>query len=266
MNPTPYGRLAIAVFGGLLGLGAVAAAQTVDFLVQESAVGPVVRDAPYSAESVTTFTQTLGDGTRIERQLTGKVYRDRAGRVRREQTISGLAALDPGRDSQPLVTIVDPVAGASYVLDSSRRVAQRTVIGNRALMGQPPPPPPPPPLPAGGVTDPAAPPPPPSAPGRPAEEALGTRSFGDLTVVGRRTRMRIPPGEIGNDRPIDVTTERWESRDLRVVVLLRHDDPRTGRVTYRLTEIKRGDPSPDLFSVPAGYAVVDTSASPRRDQ
>ena len=71
MNPTRCGRLAIAVFGGLLALDRAAGGQTVDFLVQEGAVGPVVRDAPYSAESVTTFTQTLGDGTRIERQLTG---------------------------------------------------------------------------------------------------------------------------------------------------------------------------------------------------
>jgi hypothetical protein len=66
MNPTRCRRLAIAVFGGLAALDAAAAGQTVDFLGQVSAVGPIVRDAPYTAESVTTFTQTLGDGTRID--------------------------------------------------------------------------------------------------------------------------------------------------------------------------------------------------------
>ena len=52
--------------------------------------------------------------SRIEQTTTAKFYRDGAGRVRREQTILGLAALaagtrqgDPSGDSQTLITI-DP--------------------------------------------------------------------------------------------------------------------------------------------------------------
>ena len=266
MNSTFRGLVAAAVFGGVLALEAAASGQTLDFIGQEQAVGPVVRDAPYAAESITTLTQTLGDGTRIERHLAGKVYRDTAGRVRREQTISGLAALDPSHDARTIVIIVDPVAGVTYTLDASRRVALRTAIPSRALLGQPPPPPPPPPPPAGGVTDPAAPPPPRPAPTQPAEESLGRRPLDGLDAIGRRTRMTIPPGEIGNDRPIDVITERWESRDLRIVVRSRHDDPRTGAIDYRLTKIARGEPDRSLFSVPADYTVVDTAASPRKQR
>ena len=33
-------------------------------------------------------------------------------------------------------------------------------------------------------------------------------------------------------------------------------DPRTGDEIFRLTNIRRGEPSPDLFQVPAGYRIV----------
>ena len=66
----------------------------------------------------------------------------------------------------------------------------------------------------------------------------------------------IPIGQIGNDRPIEITDERWESPDLKVLVLSRHHDPQTGDVEYRLTNISRGEPPPDLFMVPADYTVL----------
>ena len=44
--------------------------------------GPVVTDAPFSAEATTTITQILGDGTRIEQRTSARFYRDRTGRVR----------------------------------------------------------------------------------------------------------------------------------------------------------------------------------------
>src|SRR5205823_12356535 len=50
-------------------------------------VGPVVTGEPFSAEAVTTVTQTLSDGSRIEQRTSAKFYRDGGGRVRREQSI-----------------------------------------------------------------------------------------------------------------------------------------------------------------------------------
>src|SRR5688572_12363058 len=52
--------------------------------------GPVVTNAPFSADAVTTITQVLMDGTRIEQTTTARFYRDSAGRVRSEQTVLGL--------------------------------------------------------------------------------------------------------------------------------------------------------------------------------
>jgi hypothetical protein len=87
-----------------------------------------------------------------------------------------------------------------------------------------------------------------------SEELLGTRQFEGVRALGRKTTT-IPTGRIGNDRPIEITDERWESPDLRMLVYLRNSDPRTGVVEYRLTNINRADPPANLFTIPADYTV-----------
>src|SRR5215471_17331579 len=52
--------------------------------------GPVVKNAPYSAEAVTETIQTLADGNRIVQNSTSKIYRDSAGRTRREQAFKAI--------------------------------------------------------------------------------------------------------------------------------------------------------------------------------
>jgi hypothetical protein len=42
-----------------------------------------------------------------------------------------------------------------------------------------------------------------------------------------------------------------------MVVLMKHNDPRFGETTFRLTNITRGDTTPDLFAEPQGYRTVD---------
>jgi hypothetical protein len=69
-------------------------------------------------------------------------------------------------------------------------------------------------------------------------------------------------GRIGNKLPIEVVSERWHSPELNVVVFTRHADPRSGERTYRLENIKREEPSAELFKVPADYAL---RAAPARD-
>lgn len=263
MTPLARRRLVRHVIVGLVA-GAVArgAAQTASFVGSEAAMGVTVRDAPYTAEATTTLTQTLGDGNRIERTTTARLYRDRAGRVRRELTVMGLAALNPAAESQLLITIVDPVAGVTHVLDPRTRTARRMGIDPRTLSTAPPPPPPPPPGAAGLDGDPAAPPPPPPPPPRPSEEALGTRTFAGIQAVGRRSRTTIPAGYIGNERPIEIVDERWQSPDLRVLAYSRHDDPRTGTVEYRLVSVARAEPPADLFSVPGDYTIVSAAPPP----
>src|SRR5262245_1530515 len=76
-----------------------------------------IKSAPYSAEVVTDHMQQLADGNRIVEHSSGRVYRDREGRVRREEDRPS---------GNPSVSIVDPVSGESYALDPERRIAWKT--------------------------------------------------------------------------------------------------------------------------------------------
>jgi hypothetical protein len=239
--------------------------QTLDFISLDAATSAVVTGQPYSADGVTKVTQTLADGTRIEREVRSKFYRDSAGRVRREQSILGLDSLLGGLNSEPqtAITITDPVARIVYSLDPVRQEARRLMIVGDGYYRLAVPSSLPSPAPRGPgeavITSPsiimlpsasmASLPP-------PKTESLGTRQVEGLSAAGQKTSTMIPTGRIGNDRPIEIFDERWVSSDLKVVLLSRHRDPQTGETEFRLTNIKRVEPSPDLFKVPSNNTII----------
>jgi hypothetical protein len=228
----------------------------------ESRVTP---NAPYSAESTNESIQTLADGNRIVHRMTTRVYRDSAGRTRRE-------TLDA--DGQVvLVAIADPATGQNFVFDPKiNRVVSRSVVkiqtddanpgttishttsGTTAtsdekvkvrsegsmvhvesLQGG-----------EGGntfffATTPHA---------KGQTEDLGQQTIEGVTATGKRTTTVIPAGAMGNEQPIKIVSEEWFSPELQVLVLTRHSDPRSGESTYRLTNITRTEPAKTLFEVP----------------
>ncbi|MCP9493251.1 MAG: hypothetical protein MSG64_02225 [Pyrinomonadaceae bacterium MAG19_C2-C3] len=93
-------------------------------------------------------------------------------------------------------------------------------------------------------------------------ENLGKQSFDGVEAEGTRTTRTIPAGEIGNERPLEIVSERWYAPALQAVVMTRRSDPRSGETTYRLTNINRGEPSRSLFEVPADYTVKESPAMP----
>ena len=266
----------------ILVLGAPAqdntAKQVTVFVRSESAVmGPAVKGAPYSAEEVTESTQVLADGTRIHNQSKTTVYRDGEGRIR--------------RDGPDQITIWDPVAGASYFLDPQAQTARKVRVGivgtkvhpagtvsvtTSSTMSK-----------TITVSGTAASIEKPAAEELAAErvqidrlampdglssmaiytrratgtagnkESLGTQTMEGGNAEGSRTTSTIEAGAVGNDRPIQVVSERWYSPDLQTAVMTRRNDPRTGEEIFRLTNIHRAEPGAYLFQVPAGYRVVD---------
>jgi hypothetical protein len=267
-----------------------------DFVFVASEVnfgGKVVKGAPYSAEAVTETILTLGDGNRIVNKVTSSQYRDSEGRTRREQTIKMLGALGEGGEPLQTIFINDPVAGVTYSLNSKNLTAIKSTpfrgswVGTgtgtghkfeiRVESAS-----------ASGVMMKAPLEGPPTvvsavAPeaghsfrihtesgGGPAyafrktgssenevKEQLGKQSFDGVEAEGTRTTVTIPAGEIGNERPIQIVSERWYSAELQSVVMTRHSDPRSGETTYRLTNINRAEPDKMLFEVPAGYTVKE---------
>ena len=92
-------------------------------------------------------------------------------------------------------------------------------------------------------------------------EELGVQNIEGVDAEGTRTITTIPAGGIGNERPIEITYEKWYSRDLQLVVMSKHNDPRFGEQTYRLTNIVRAEPDPSLFTPPQGYRLITEPSS-----
>lgn len=217
----------------------------IDILGVEPIDFEVVTGLPFTAEAVTEMTQELRDGNRIEQRSTTTIARDGQGRVRREQQLPMLGPMMLDSD-QRMITISDPRERTFYLLDPRRRTVSKS------------------PLPAG-------PPRPrvdgsrgerPLPPPQTVSEPLGTRQLHGLRVDGTRRTLTIPAGAFGNVGPINVITERWESPELKIVLESRRSDPRMGDVTYRVTHLERGEPAPDLFAVPADYAVIERPRPP----
>lgn len=96
------------------------------------------------------------------------------------------------------------------------------------------------------------------------KESLGKQSFDGVEAEGTRNTVTIPAGAIGNERPIQIVSERWFSAELQTVVMSRHSDPRFGETSYRLTNINRSEPDRTLFEVPAGYQITTDGPFERR--
>jgi hypothetical protein len=259
--------------------------------------GKTVKGAPYSAQAVTETIQTLGDGNRIINRSTSALYRDNDGRTRREVSIKMLGPIGDSGEPLQTVFINDPVAGVSYSLDSKTKTAHKSVpftLKSDALPGpeeglqrhfefkvE-----------NGTAAGVIARTPPPGAPGAPAtgvkqnpeynfkiqtddaggsvymfrrtgssknavKEDLGKQNIEGVEAQGTRVTITIPAGEIGNERPIEIVNEHWYSTELQMDVMTRHNDPRTGETTYRLTNINRSEPAKSLFEVPVDYTVSE---------
>jgi hypothetical protein len=237
---------------------------------------PAITSAPFTADAATEFTQTLFDGNRIERRYTTSLARDGRGRTRREQDVAILnpmvvfqgvqfhsvaaggrgapvnwtAATHHGNPPR-LVVISDPLEGATYTLDEARKEARRHPLNVKSVIHQ------------RGVElkklEAAA-----ASPDTVVEQ-LGTRQFEGVTAEGVRSTTTIPAGEIGNLNPIHVVTERWFSQELQMAVLISRKDPRSGDTVYRLTNVVRAEPPPDLFTVPADYRVIELNKARTQD-
>ena len=92
---------------------------------------------------------------------------------------------------------------------------------------------------------------------KPAGESLGKQMMEGVNAEGTRYVSTIEVGAIGNDRPIQISSESWYSADLQMVIMGKHSDPRTGDESFRVTNINRTEPAAYLFQLPAGYQISE---------
>jgi hypothetical protein len=264
--------------------------QTFEYVASQSFSfdGNVVKNAPYSAEAVTETTQPLADGNRISRKTNATLYRDSEGRTRREESLGAIGPWASSGEPSQTVFINDPVSKTNLVLDTKNKTARKmpspeqgftkmkaeldankaeaeAKMKDRGVMsvhveGG-----------TGGTIG-------WSGAGLDAaevklkaeidarklgvhgdsaqQESLGTQLIEGVQAEGTRTTHTIPAGAIGNDRPIQIVSERWYSPELQTVVMTKHSDPRMGETIYHLTNINRSEPSPSLFQAPADYTTA----------
>ena len=86
---------------------------------------PPVIDAPFSAEAVTTWRPPAGSG-RPELSATSKMFRDRAGRVRVEQTFAGQPS---AQGPQRIFVLPDPQIRLAFRFDPAARTAVEVPAG-----------------------------------------------------------------------------------------------------------------------------------------
>lgn len=261
---------------------------TFEFVSAEMSLdGKVVKGAPFSAQTSSEHVQVLGDGNRIVHRNTGAIYRDSEGRTRREQQINTVGPFTSDlKRPVPGTVIRDPVAGTTYIVDTTNRTARKlgiirvdvkekieleqvrerlkkveqkrdeaasgavaagpkgteTVVttdegqvriamsGGRSRRGPG---------------------------GEPKTESLGKQMMEGVEVEGTRTTRTIAAGEIGNEQPINIVTERWYSPELNLTVSHKFSDPRFGESTYKLLNIQRAEPNASLFQVPSDYTIEE---------
>ena len=218
---------------------------TAQFIAAEMRFGDkLITGAPFSAKIVIEDTRRLYDGSTATKKTEGAVYRDREGRTRREQpidNIGGFSVLSEDGSPQKLVFINDFPGKTHYFLDLNRKVARKNPLPDNR---------------------------PPLAEKEPKDakiESLGTKTMEGLTVEGTRTTFEIPVGQIGNDKPVQVVTEKWFSSELQVIIYSRHVDPIAGEHIFRLVNIKKTEPSADLFTVPNGFRIENPPRPDKRN-
>ncbi len=85
------------------------------------------------------------------------------------------------------------------------------------------------------------------------KEDLGIREIGGVPAHGVRETQSVPVDGKAAGKEVTVTDEYWYSDDLRINLLIKHSDPRTGTVKMTVGEIQRAEPDPALFEIPAKF-------------
>jgi hypothetical protein len=162
------------------------------------------------------------------------VYRDSSGRTRREETRnSATCSATPST-----ILISDPVAGVQYAINAQKSTYRQFTIKT----------------PPAGTATPTT-----TRPANPnqVETSLGTEAVPgtSLSAQGTQSVTTIPAGKFGNAAAITITSVRWYSPDLQIVIQSSRTDPRSGASTYQLSNISTAEPAETLFQLPSGLTL-----------
>jgi len=231
-------RFSLAAFSGFLLLSLPAtvlpsSAQTNIFLTP-------VPNAPFTAVVEVQRTRIRSDGSVFNLKSTRSIARDGIGRIHNESR-TFIPATSPSSPEIEHIHLYDPRTRTSTELDARKQTFYTRTTNH-------PPSTVPPTVRYGS----------PSGTGVPQnefskEEDLGSQEIEGVSARGVRETQNIPAEGNETGKEIVITDEYWYSDELRINVVMKHSDPRTGTTTLTVTHIARGEPDPALLEIPEGY-------------
>jgi len=220
---------------------------TVPQLSAQAARGIFVTPIPHVPFSGTVAVERSvrqANGSTLQLSATHAIARDNEGRIRNE--FRPLAPAMPGMMPAPVTVahIYDPQNRMNAYLYPLQKTYRMTILNRPPATDT--------------VDDYAS----PGAQGLPPSEFtrqddLGYRTIAGLQAHGVRMTQTLPAEASGTGTEITVTDEYWYSEDLRINLMVRHTDSRTGSYTAKVTAINRTDPPAGLFAVPADYRMAE---------
>jgi len=219
-------------------------------------VGPAprsgeIREAPFSADLVSINDHVNGQPG-INTAFHGKVARNVLG-----ETYFQMENISPFVDhTRPTrITITNPSALTVTTLDPQSKTAFVSHVSAKALGTAP------------FLTPGAS----PTADGKPAgatsvtppgtstkTESLGVKDVDGLHLVGQRsTHTSFLPAT--DSKPFVSTVDTWTSPELKVVVITETTTSNGDHHLTKLENIRRIEPSAELFQIPSGYSVRDNA-------
>ena len=200
-----------------------------------------VPGAPFSGTVEILSKEPLPDGSVYIRHTINHIARNSSGIIYNERR----KLEPPDFQGEPRILsshIYDPQTRLSTFLAPQTHIARQTVL------------PTPPPAPANTTPETAI---APSNAQNLSTQDLGTETVAGLPLHGTRKRRTVPAALSGTGHEITITDDYWYSDDLKVYLVLKHNDPRTGEQIVGITKVDRREPDPSTFQIPSAYKIVD---------
>jgi hypothetical protein len=191
------------------------------------AQSPDVSVVPVTAAIVNTQSKKLPNGKTVEDTTIGKYYRDGQGRTRTELANR--------------VVIRDPSTRTTVTLDTSAKTARVSTPATESVAP---------------VSTASAPANRPRIQSKPTV-SLGTRTIEGVEAEGYRAEVILPVGAFYNVAPMRQVSELWQSKTLRLPILVTESGRMSGeRSTLYKDIVTDAQIDPALFTVPFDFQVI----------
>ena len=196
-----------------------------------------IPNAPMTATVDISSMRILPDGTQELRKTLNQIARDSRGRIYNERRTL-MPVTFRGKYPLQSVHIFDPQTRQSVFFSPYSRLARETTLPEPQNR----------PVSENGI---------PPAPQGATVEDLGQSTLSGVSVHGVRYTVQIVGTLSGPGKPLQLKDEYWYCDQLRLNMMVIHDDPRTGQQIVTITELSQREPDSKLFQIPEGYRVVD---------